>query len=102
LVAYVVEAAVSHARNNGDANGRYSLPNGMTVAHENKNETDYLYDEIFQKQTYFRHGIGLREGACVFDVGANIGLFTLFVTQHWKDVTVYAFEPIPHIYANLQ
>ena len=105
LVAYLVEAqqvADSHAGNNGDANGHYSLPNGMTVAHENKNETDYLYDEIFQKQTYFRHGIGLREGACVFDVGANIGLFTLFVTQHWKDLTVYAFEPIPHIYANLQ
>ncbi|HKP83852.1 MAG TPA: amino acid adenylation domain-containing protein, partial [Pyrinomonadaceae bacterium] len=102
LVAYVVEAAGNHAGNNGDANGRYSLPNGMTVAHENKNETDYLYDEIFQKQTYFRHGIGLREGACVFDVGANIGLFTLFITQHWKDLTVYAFEPIPHIYANLQ
>jgi len=102
LVAYVVGATDSHAANNGDANGHYSLPNGMTVAHENKNETDYLYSEIFQKQTYFRHGIGLRDGACVFDVGANIGLFTLFVTQHWKDLTVYAFEPIPHIYTNLR
>jgi len=102
LIAYVVETTGSHAGNNGDANGGYSLPNGMTVAHENKNETEYLYDEIFQKQTYFRHGIGLRDGACVFDVGANIGLFTLFVTQHWKDLTVYAFEPIPHIYTNLR
>ena len=105
LVAYVVDAQQSaddSAGHNGDANGRYSLPNGLAVAQQNKNETDYLYSEIFQKQTYFRHGIGLRDGACVFDVGANIGLFTLFVTHHWKDLTVYAFEPIPDIYENLR
>ena len=42
-------------------------------------ETEYLYKEIFEDETYLKHGIAIPEGAVVFDIGANIGLFTLFV-----------------------
>ncbi|HEU5130884.1 MAG TPA: amino acid adenylation domain-containing protein, partial [Pyrinomonadaceae bacterium] len=73
---------------------RYQLPNGLAVVHQNKNETDYLFQEIFENRTYIRHGIELPEGACVVDVGANIGLFTLFVLEHSRNARVYAFEPI--------
>ncbi|MGH7824891.1 MAG: amino acid adenylation domain-containing protein, partial [Candidatus Binatia bacterium] len=72
---------------------RYRLPNGASVAHLNKNETDYLYEEIFVRQAYLRHGITIKDGDCVFDVGANIGLFTLFANQIAKDLEVYSFEP---------
>jgi amino acid adenylation domain-containing protein len=64
---------------------RYRLPNGTAVAQLNKNETDYLYQEIFERQAYLRHGITLHDDDCIFDVGANIGLFTLFakrIAQH--------------------
>jgi amino acid adenylation domain-containing protein/FkbM family methyltransferase len=76
----------------------YELPNGLPVVSLNKNETDFLYREIFQEQTYIQHGITLNDGDCVFDVGANIGLFTLFVGQMCKDATIYAFEPIPAVF----
>ena len=79
----------------------YKLPNGMSVSFQNKTETDSMYREIFEAESYLRNGITLDEGACVFDVGANIGLFTLFVGQRIL-ATQYAFEPIPAIFENLR
>ena len=99
LVAYVV--ALDRYASHGDALSRYRLPNGMVVVQHNRNETDNLYQEIFEDRIYLKHGIHLREGACVFDVGANIGLFTLFVTQHRPDANIYAFEPLAPIYEKL-
>jgi len=76
----------------------HTLPNGMTIAHLNKNETEYLYHDIFEEQAYLKHGVRLVPRACVFDVGANIGLFSMFVRQHCPDARVYAFEPLKPIY----
>lgn len=48
---------------------------------------------------YFQHGISLKEGAVVFDVGANIGLFTLRVAQKLNgNVKLFSFEPVPPLY----
>jgi amino acid adenylation domain-containing protein/non-ribosomal peptide synthase protein (TIGR01720 family)/FkbM family methyltransferase len=75
----------------------YELPNGLTVFHRNKNETDFLYREIFETGSYLRHGVTLPERPVVFDVGANTGLFTVFVRAAHPDATVFAFEPIPPV-----
>ncbi len=80
----------------------YKLPNELKVVQLNRNETQVLYDEIFVDRCYLRHGIQLRDGACVFDVGANMGMFTLFVHDNCADARVYAFEPLPPTYAVLQ
>src|SRR5205807_4615410 len=100
LIAYVVPR-----RERAPAIGgrpRYKLPNNLAVAQLNKNETDYMYRDIFELQAYLKHGITLSDGDCVFDVGANIGLFTLFVRQLCQDPTVYAFEPNPFVFEILQ
>jgi amino acid adenylation domain-containing protein/FkbM family methyltransferase len=81
---------------------RYRLPNGLLIAHRNKNETDYLYKEIFEKHSYTRHGVRLYEGMCVFDVGANIGMFTLYVKRACPGARIHAFEPIPPIHETLR
>jgi len=81
---------------------RYELPNGMTIAHLNRSETDFLYREIFAERSYLKHGITLAAGDCVFDVGGNIGLFTLFIATQCRDAQIYSFEPIPPIYDLLQ
>ncbi|WKB55699.1 non-ribosomal peptide synthetase [Eleftheria terrae] len=78
------------------------LPNGMTVFQQNQGETDFVYQEIFQDQVYLRHGVQLHDGDCVFDVGANIGLFSLFAARHRRGVQVYAFEPIPPVCETLR
>ncbi len=99
LVAYFVpkrQQAIIEGR------PRHRLPNGMFIVQQNRTETDYLYEEIFNEQTYFKHGVQLKPGACVFDVGANIGMFTLFVGQQAPDAHVYAFEPIKPIFDTLR
>lgn len=69
------------------------LPNGMKISSRVQDDVPALYEDV---QKYFKNGIELQEGDTVFDVGANIGLFTLWVSQLYnKNVNVYAFEPIP-------
>ena len=81
---------------------RYVLPNGLEIAHLNSYETAYLYREIFEDQTYLRHGIQLRDDAVVLDIGANIGLFSLFVMSRCSRASIYAFEPGPAAYEALK
>ena len=80
------------------ASSRYELPNGMAIVHLNQNETDFLYREVFEDLSYLRHGVTIEAGACVFDVGANIGLFSLFAARQAEGVRVFAFEPIPPVF----
>ncbi|MEH2172824.1 MupA/Atu3671 family FMN-dependent luciferase-like monooxygenase [Nostoc sp.] len=98
LVAYFIP----HRQPNSDRQKLLKLPNGMTIKHLSAHQTNALYAEIFENQIYLKHGITLNDGDCVFDVGANIGLFTLFVQQSFSDTTVYAFEPIPPTFNILQ
>ncbi|HEX8686748.1 MAG TPA: MupA/Atu3671 family FMN-dependent luciferase-like monooxygenase, partial [Pyrinomonadaceae bacterium] len=76
----------------------FKLPNGMVVAHPTGYRASVLYREIFEGEIYLRHGITLNDGDCVFDVGANVGMFTLFANHKRKNLTVYAFEPIPPLF----
>jgi len=80
------------------ARARCVLPNGLEIAHLNRYETDYLYREIFEDQCYLRHGIRLQDGDTVVDIGANIGLFSLFVMSRCRNPKIYAFEPAPVVY----
>ncbi len=78
------------------------LPDGAAVAHLNKNETDYIYNEIFVLQAYLRHGITVNEGDIVVDAGANIGLFTVFMSRLARNLKIYSFEPNPAALACLE
>ena len=93
LVAYVTTAG-------GEAFDAEAFKSGLAAV--NSNETAYLYEEIFAKHTYVRHGIRLFDGACVFDIGANIGMFSMYVAQHCRNPRVYAFEPLAPIHDRLQ
>ena len=56
---------------------RFELPNGMPIATRNPSETEFTYDEIFEQNSYLRHGVHLPEGAVVIDVGRTSGCFPL-------------------------
>jgi FkbH-like protein/FkbM family methyltransferase len=81
---------------------RHTLPNGIEIAHLNRHETEYVYKEIFEDRCYLRHGIQLPEAATVIDIGANIGLFSLFVRSRSPQASVYSFEPSPVAFRALQ
>lgn len=76
------------------------LPNGMQVYSQRKEEALLMYDEV---SNYAKHGLRIEAGASVFDVGANIGMFSLWAyEQAAGDIAIYAFEPLPAIYEMLK
>lgn len=78
------------------------LPNQLEVCALSDDEALILYHEIFTTQAYMKHGIQVAPGDCVFDVGANIGLYSVYLACTFPDLKLYAFEPIPDIFAILQ
>jgi amino acid adenylation domain-containing protein/FkbM family methyltransferase len=75
------------------------LPDGAPVAHLNRNETDYIYNEIFLLQAYIRHGVKIEDGDTILDAGANIGLFTTFANRLARNLRIISFEPNPTVHA---
>src|SRR5690606_41606402 len=80
----------------------FTLPNGMDVCGLNGQETHFGYQEIFARKCYEQHGISIRDGDCVFDVGANIGLFSVYLRTKASRCRIHAFEPIAPIYDILE
>lgn len=78
------------------------LPNGLEIYQNNEGETEFLYNEIFSKRMYFKHGISLTDHNTVLDIGANIGMFTMFINHSWRDCRIYSFEPLPPTYEILK
>lgn len=77
----------------------FVLPNRRVIA---CSSPAGLEDVVGEMGDYFRHGIEVRPGDVVFDVGANVGIFALSVFDRCGgDVAIYAFEPIPSLHALL-
>jgi amino acid adenylation domain-containing protein/FkbM family methyltransferase len=100
LVAYVAPRPARAPTVHGKK--RHKLPNNAAVAQLNKNETDFTYSELFGRQVYRRHGITFNDGDCIFDVGANIGLFLLFASLVCENPRLYCFEPNPTVFEILR
>lgn len=61
-------------------------------------EPAFFYKDIFEDDAYIKDNIYLPENAVIFDVGANIGYFSMHVCRKAKNAFIYAFEPGPAIY----
>ena len=57
--------------------------------------------EVWQEQVYTPAGFSIEPTDIVFDIGANIGNFSLFAAQRTHGL-IYAFEPMPQNFAALQ
>lgn len=77
----------------------WTAPSGENYFYANRNEVEYLYSEIFTDRTYLQPGWPtLPASPTIFDVGANIGLFSRFAAQEWPDASIFAFEPVPMLF----
>lgn len=85
------EAAFLHRR----PEGLLMLKNGLEVASLNRDETAFMYQEIFEDRLYETLGVIFHDGACVVDVGANIGMFCLLALTRCRSPRLIAVEPIP-------
>lgn len=78
------------------------LPNGLSLRCQSRSEALYFYRSIFDERSYLRHGITIGSGMTVFDVGANIGLFSIFAALEAPAVKLYSFEPVPPVFEMLK
>ena len=59
------------------------------------------YDEIFIKKVY-QPLVPLSVGSVVVDLGAHLGLFTIFINKNVHDSTIYSFEANPKLFPYLE
>ncbi len=71
----------------------YDLKNGLKIITRSKTKDRDIFSEIFFGNEYFFNEFKLPEKAVVFDVGAHIGVFSVFVSN--KAQKIFAFEPAP-------
>ncbi len=77
------------------------LPNGMSVCCPTADQARKMFDEIFTHRIYLQHGLSASAGSTVIDVGANIGMFALFIACIAPGCQLHCFEPIPQTFAML-
>jgi FkbM family methyltransferase len=70
--------------------------------HYDRSQLSFQLVEIVGELSYLRHGIEVREGAVVLDVGANVGVATLLFALHCGAGAVHCFEPVAPIAALLR
>ncbi|MEV8504794.1 FkbM family methyltransferase [Actinoplanes sp. NPDC051475] len=72
---------------------RVQFDDGLECYATHEAEARFLHREIFQDDTYARWK--LPDAPVVLDVGAGIGLFTLFIKRRHPRARVIAIEPAP-------
>ena len=89
-------AVSSHTRLRHCCAARRRLPNGLDVETVSSADVAFIYDEVFNQRCYSPPGYLLPAGGLVVDVGANIGLFSLWAAQQIAPGgTLLACEPAP-------
>ena len=112
LVAYYVpEKEFRYKTEKIEANKKKGLPKGaklyelsdnLSIYAYNKTELQFLNEEVFVDQCYLKYGVTIPDNACIIDIGANIGMFSVFAGMHAKGVKVFSFEPLPPTFELLQ
>jgi FkbM family methyltransferase len=80
-----------------------TFPSGLIcTTNSSPIETELMYNEIFEGREYLRSGIKLGDHDTIIDVGANIGMFTMYLLTNLESPNVYAFEPVPDTFEALR
>jgi hypothetical protein len=93
--------AVIQARRRGTPLSEFVLHSGARIQFTGAPPFQ-IFQEVWRYKQYtpsFFHGSAPRT---VVDIGANIGIFTLYARQQWHDARIVAFEPAPENFALLQ
>lgn len=78
-----------------------TLPDGRSVHCVNAYEVDFSWHEIFADDLT-AHGLSLPQDGVYVDVGANIGLFALYLNDLCPNARLIAYEPMPASFAALE
>lgn len=84
------------------ASNRYSLK-GVTldITDYASSDTPRIVARELKRDCYNIESIRFQPGDVVVDIGANVGMVSIYVAKRFPSVRVLAFEPIPDNYAHL-
>jgi phthiocerol/phenolphthiocerol synthesis type-I polyketide synthase E len=87
---------------NGGEGLSFSEDHGLVWEYISETESDFIFDEIFVRRVYVQNGVTVTDGSTIVDVGANIGLFSLFFAHEAKHLKILCVEPLPPIFCVLR
>lgn len=73
----------------------YKLKNGVVCAVRSKTNDRVIFNQMWLEWAYVPPGFEIKNHDIVVDIGAHIGLFSIFAATQAKYGRVYAFEPAP-------
>ena len=78
---------------------KINLNDGTSIYCLKQNEAIVLDEHI---KGYLNYDVKVKNGDTIIDVGANIGVFGLRLSNIFKNINIHAFEPIPEIFKVLE
>ncbi len=79
-----------------------TIPTGEEIYYLDKFTAKWVVEEVFIENIYLLHGISIKDGDIVFDVGANMGFFSYHASRQANDLQIYTFEPVPALFEVLE
>lgn len=70
--------------------------------HPDPSQLLFQIAEIAGNETYVRHGVRVKEGDVVLDVGANVGVAAAYFALICQAGLVHCFEPVPPVFELLR
>jgi FkbM family methyltransferase len=73
----------------------------LSVIDDNDADTQYIYDEVFGSEIYHHPEMRLPSSPTIMDIGANIGLYTIWAHRRYQPQAIYCYEASPRTFAYL-
>lgn len=73
----------------------------LAVIDPHERDTDYIYEEIFTRRIYHHPNFRVPPKATILDVGANIGLYSIWAAREYQPARIFAYEASPATYRYL-
>jgi FkbM family methyltransferase len=74
----------------------------LSTIDRNDADTEYIFNEVFNSRIYHFDRMRLPAHPTIMDVGANIGLYTLWAHKHYHPRAILCYEASPRTFACLQ
>jgi FkbM family methyltransferase len=74
----------------------------LSTIDDNAADTEYIHNEVFNAQIYHFQGMRLPARPTIMDVGANIGLYTIWAQQRYQPQAIYCYEASPRTFGCLE
>ncbi len=73
---------------------RMALSNGIVLTSNHRTPVHHNFTEVYRDRVYdFLSQCEVDDVDLVLDIGANIGVFSLYAASTWPNAAVHAFEP---------